>query len=377
MTLAGHPGYREIAEYYEHLIRTGHVQPGRKLPTEEELCGRYGVTRTTVRRAYAVLARKGLIVKRQGLGTFVAPESQVADHDRRRVVLAAPRTLADVSFPDFLLSGLWSYHYYQHLEAVISALARYARPFEVRYFTAEGEGLHEIGERASSRERAGILALAINNRESVDRLTSMGVPVVFLDSASFGREIDLVRADNRDTVREATRHVLRHTDGPLAFIGSRKSVSEGSPHHERYLGFGDAHRELGRTVREDLFVTGPVTPEAGREAVAGLLERSPDLGGVVCSDDLLGFGVLQVLAERGIPVPDRVSVFGFGDGLHSRSTVPSLSTVAMDLRTMGLRAVELLEERILNPHDRPRVVTVPCRVCYRQSTAPVLPERTR
>ncbi|MEM8631462.1 MAG: phosphonate metabolism transcriptional regulator PhnF [Pseudomonadota bacterium] len=65
-------------------IGSGHVLPGKKLPTEAELSARFGVNRHTVRRALADLAEQGLVESRRGAGVFVA-RSPVAYPIGRRV----------------------------------------------------------------------------------------------------------------------------------------------------------------------------------------------------------------------------------------------------------------------------------------------------
>jgi GntR family transcriptional repressor for pyruvate dehydrogenase complex len=62
----------QLAERIGRDIRTGRLQPGKKLPTEQELIAQFQVSRTVVREAMATLRSEGLIVSRQGAGVFVA-----------------------------------------------------------------------------------------------------------------------------------------------------------------------------------------------------------------------------------------------------------------------------------------------------------------
>lgn len=62
----------QLAERIGRDIRGGRLQPGQKLPTEQELIAQYRVSRTVVREAMATLRTEGLIVSRQGAGVFVA-----------------------------------------------------------------------------------------------------------------------------------------------------------------------------------------------------------------------------------------------------------------------------------------------------------------
>ena len=64
--------YRRISGDIRAKIESGAYAPGTKLPPERRLTELYGVERTTVRRALELLSEEGLIVKKTGLGSFVA-----------------------------------------------------------------------------------------------------------------------------------------------------------------------------------------------------------------------------------------------------------------------------------------------------------------
>ncbi len=65
------PRYLEIADYLRRLVAAS--KPGDRLPSEAELCERFGVSRMTVRQAAQLLANERLVVRRRGEGTFTAP----------------------------------------------------------------------------------------------------------------------------------------------------------------------------------------------------------------------------------------------------------------------------------------------------------------
>ncbi len=62
----------QLAEWFAREIRAGRLVSGEKLPTEQELNARFGVSRTVIREAMASLRSEGLVVSRQGSGVFVA-----------------------------------------------------------------------------------------------------------------------------------------------------------------------------------------------------------------------------------------------------------------------------------------------------------------
>ena len=362
-------GYREIRVFYEHLIRTGQLSPGAMLPTEAELAKKHQVTRTTLRRAFEGLVNKGLVVKVQGRGSFVAEAADVESRARSHVIIAAPQTQSSTP-ADGIHTEDARYHdgLYQYLESFILAIAGYGRPFRIFYYTDTDERLDALCAAARRNGDLGILIFDVEQEKTVDRLMACDVPVVFVDSAMHGRQADLVRSASFDGARRATQHLLETTPGPLAFVGGRSGRDEGSPHKDRLDGFIAAHREIGREVGDELIHLDSVMSRGGRRAVQKMLQLPTPPTGYVCSDDDFACGVLEELRERGVAVPAQVSVIGFGNSLYSRTVIPNLSTLAVDRRTMGLKAVDLLHARLDNPKAPPAVATVPVQLVLRQTT---------
>lgn len=81
---SGVPFYRQVVDRIGDLVRGGHLSPGARLPSVRELALDLEVSLITVRRAYADLEAAGLIVRRQGQGTFVSEEVGAAARRRAR-----------------------------------------------------------------------------------------------------------------------------------------------------------------------------------------------------------------------------------------------------------------------------------------------------
>ena len=89
---SGVPFYRQIVDQVAEQIRFGQLAPGTRLPSFRGLGPELRVSLITVRRAYADLEQAGLIVRRQGQGTFVAEDVESAS--RRRALREARTQLA-------------------------------------------------------------------------------------------------------------------------------------------------------------------------------------------------------------------------------------------------------------------------------------------
>lgn len=81
---SGVPFYRQVVDRIGDLVRGGHLAPGARLPSVRDLATELEVSLITVRRAYADLEAAGLIVRRQGQGTFVSEEVGAAARRRAR-----------------------------------------------------------------------------------------------------------------------------------------------------------------------------------------------------------------------------------------------------------------------------------------------------
>jgi DNA-binding LacI/PurR family transcriptional regulator len=104
---------------------------------------------------------------------------------------------------------------------------------------------------------------------------------------------------------------------------------------------------------------------AGHRAAGRLLDRAERPTAILALSDLLALGVLDAAAERGIAVPDRLSVVGFDDIPEAASATPPLTTIKQPHRCKGSEAV-----RVLLDNDDESSVELPVELTIRASTAP-------
>lgn len=105
-------------------------------------------------------------------------------------------------------------------------------------------------------------------------------------------------------------------------------------------------RETDTSVSEVAF-RGAASLGRGREGLSRLIDEQGFDGGMVfCSSDLLAHGVLIEARCRGIDVPGRIAVMGFGDQDFAEHTAPGLTTVRVDREALGLRAAEAILGRL-------------------------------
>ncbi len=176
-------------------------------------------------------------------------------------------------------------------------------------------------------------------------------------------DVPSVCIDNEGGVAEVTRHVIEaHDRKRVAFIAGRGVEAE-----QRHRGYERALRELGFEPDPELFFQGHYTLEGGHRAAA----RWTDGGRLACdaiiaANDWMATGALEVLQERGLRVPEDVSLVGFDDVDRARFMAPPLTTIRQPPRFLGREAVALLGG-LLSGRAQQRHVVVPTVPQFRRS----------
>lgn len=136
---------------------------------------------------------------------------------------------------------------------------------------------------------------------------------------------------------------------------------------KRLEGYRRAMDELGAPRRE-IRLHGPVaTLEEGAAALASLLDRHPDADAVACSVDTLAAGALLEARRRGIDVPGRLGIAGFGDFALAQPAGLDMTTMRIAGRNIGAEAGAMLVKRIAGETPDPAVFDIGYEVVRRSS----------
>lgn len=234
-------------------------------------------------------------------------------------------------------------------------------------FAAQGYQVM-LGERGydASREEALVEAVVARRPDGIvvmgvmlsevgrARLSDAGVPVVETWDMT-DAPIDMVVGFSHVAVGEAIATYL-HARGHQR-VGMVTNIEPRAA--KRAQGFVDAARRLGLVAPgEDLpqFLGGaPSRMVHGREGLAYLLERHPQIDAVYCASDLVAMGALVEARIRGVKVPSRLAVVGFGDVDFAMHTDPPLTTVHVDGERIGRLAADCVMQRLAGGDPQPPI----------------------
>jgi LacI family transcriptional regulator len=191
------------------------------------------------------------------------------------------------------------------------------------------------------------------------------LPTLLVAPDESAPHVQLVRCDNRSAGAAVARHLVDLGHRVVAFAGG-PSHSIDSKH--RLIGFREGLSSLGIELRPDLiFSCGSWDAEAGARFARGFLERPLAATAVVLANDALASGFIRVAHQRGVRMPEELSIVGF-DGLPEGERLwPALTSVAQPMREMGAAACRRLFE-VIDAPGQVQTIEFPMRLVVREST---------
>ncbi len=138
---------------------------------------------------------------------------------------------------------------------------------------------------------------------------------------------------------------------------------------DRLKGYKQALATVDVAFDENLVRNGDWLPLRGYEAGLELLSLASPPTAILCGNDLMAIGVMEAAAEKGLRVPEDLSVMGYDDQELARYTHPPLSTLVLPNYEMGQKAAEtLIDMAVHGKKLRPMTIKVDGPLVVRSST---------
>ena len=194
---------------------------------------------------------------------------------------------------------------------------------------------------------------------------SLGLPIVVIDRRMLNMEVDTILADNFNGTLRAIHHLVQlgHkrigvVSGPLHLTSAR----------ERYTGYLQAMSDAGLAVETNLTRFGDYRQASGYTLTRELLEMPNSPSALFVANNQMTIGALNAIHDGKWIIPDNIAVIGFDDLSWAVSLNPPLTTVAQPTFEIGIRAADLLIERISTPDRPPRTIVLETRLIVRESS---------
>jgi LacI family transcriptional regulator len=217
-----------------------------------------------------------------------------------------------------------------------------------------------------SRTDGLILIPPVETDPVLDQLALARVPVVLVDRVlSSGPDVDFVVVDNSRGAQLAAEHLISLGHREIAVISGPLTSFPGRERHEAFL---QTLSDCGRPVRPEHIRLSDFRVDGGYSSMASLLEGGIPPTAVFSANNLMTIGALRLLRDRGVAIPDEVSLVGFDDLDLSELLNPPLTVIDRPTFSLGSSAAELLRARLATPDREQQHLTLAVQLVVRGST---------
>jgi len=188
-----------------------------------------------------------------------------------------------------------------------------------------------------------ILSFDEANRDELEKLKKKQFPVVQIYRKSSKSTISTIALDNISAGVMATRYLIDKGHRKIGLITTGKHAQSG---YERQKGYRKALEDSSIPFDKNLICTGNNNPDSGKACMKGLLELNDPPTAVFVTHDMMAAGSYDAIYEKGLSIPDDISIIGHDNLVISRHLRPKLTTIDTHKSNLGQEAVSLLLEEI-------------------------------
>lgn len=319
-------------------------KPGDKIEPEMKLAKKYGVNRTTINKVIISLVNNGVLERAQGVGTFVKEAGKVLTLG----IIVSSMSNYDVrhingEINTNLLNGILDCSYEEKIKTEI-----------ITYFS---------GALRHHESKDGFVILA-GGSGIFDELKDLDVPYVFCCNSSC-----LPEAVQNAVLNNVEKNIYKCIDF-LAKQGHKKIAYVGRISEEdRLNGYIQALNDNKLDFIPNLIVERKRgSLEDGYSGAQELFSKGEVFDAVFCSTDLRACGALKFFKEKGIKIPEDISLMGYDNISLAQETAPSLTTFKPARRERGKIAVAELLKLINDCNYKIGKNTLAGKIIEREST---------
>lgn len=335
MTENGKPKYFTLMEELKEEIISGRIQPGEKLPSENQFTVQYSLSRHTVRKALSLLEQEGYIEACHGKGTFCSEKMRHMKKSRNIAVVTT--YISDYIFPR-LIQGIDNVLSEQGYSIILKNTGN-SRQKEAKcleeLLQKDIDGL--IIEPSKSQ-------LSCRHPGLYENLEKYQIPYIFIQGIyTEMKDKPHILMDDARGGYLVTKYLLEQ--GHRRITGFFKADDiQGIQRHKGYV---RALQEAGIPYDPDLVVW--FHTEDRRSKPSMMVKEMVKTGslphGIVCYNDQIAVQVIESLEDCGLQVPKDISVTGYDNSLYAQRGT-GITTIAHPQERLGEMAAELILEKI-------------------------------
>lgn len=221
-------------------------------------------------------------------------------------------------------------------------------PFLIDYIDEEDDEFDAMRKLYAERAARGFIILGSRLDERAQTVKNLGVPCVFatVDAAASGLDnASSVSIDDRAAARAMTQELIALGHSRIAVFGGNPDGND--PFVWRYRGVLDALTAHGAAFDpQESYVQTRFTLDGAYESASRYFSAPRGVTAVMCMSDTIAIGAIRALRDKGLRVPQDISVTGFDGTQMARFYMPSIATVRQPTELLARESVDLLHSML-------------------------------
>ncbi|MFL0269150.1 LacI family DNA-binding transcriptional regulator [Candidatus Clostridium radicumherbarum] len=199
----------------------------------------------------------------------------------------------------------------------------------------------------------------------LDTLKKMNIPVVVIGKPIKAKDTLFVDNDNVLAAFTVTEKLIKNGHTKIAIMsGSFKFVVS----LDRLDGYMNALNKYKIPFKKEYIAElSEFVKESGYNMAKGFLDLEERPTALVVTDDVMAFGAMDAIKEKGLKIPQDIEIMSFNNVPSAELTQPSLTSVDIDAFSLGYEASKLIIEKIEGKDTKDKVI-IPTKIIYRESS---------
>ena len=209
----------------------------------------------------------------------------------------------------------------------------------------------------------GIIIMPLHIK--VDDLSNIKIPVVLIDRAINNVNCDTVLVDNLGASYNAVQHLIKSGHKRIGIICGNKEIYTAN---ERLKGYIKAYKQYSLSVDKKLIKYGSYDFQSGYDLLIELMNIENPPTSVFVTNYEMTLGSIIAINEKGIKIPDELSIIGFDNLEMARIVNPPLSIVAQPTEEIGKTAAEIMLKRLKGDIEHfPEIISLKTNLMVKKS----------
>ncbi|MHC2995661.1 MAG: LacI family DNA-binding transcriptional regulator [Candidatus Atribacteria bacterium] len=211
----------------------------------------------------------------------------------------------------------------------------------------------------------GLLITPVQDRDDdIKKLIESNIPFVIVGRDFENIEVDTVYNDEVKGGFLATEYLIKKGHKRIVLIDG---FLYKSPARGRLEGYKKALKKYGIPMDDILVSVGDIDVKDGYERTRQLFENELDFAAIFAYNDMMAFGAMQAIKEKGLRIPEDIALVGYDDIPFSSLINPTLTTIRLKKQDLGLESVKLLLSRINGRHKKMKKIMLDIELIIRET----------